>query len=196
MNCPACKNIGLNLVTLEQELPASNCPTCGGNWITSAQYWTWLEKRPPQQLQTPPMPLAPMDSKGAKLCPECGGILIRHKVGPEHGFAVEQCGRCQGFWLDKNEWEALKACGLHDQLHVVLSGEWQNQTRREEYARKVERQQQAAREEHQRKTQEHYAQRFGPEVYAEAERIRAWLAQQPHRAALLAYLSDDDPYRA
>jgi hypothetical protein len=38
--------------------------------------------------------------------------------------------------------------------------------------------------------------RFGDEDYARIKEIRAWLEQHPQRGALIAYLSDKDPYEA
>ncbi len=40
-----------------------------------------------------------------------------------------------------------------------------------------------------------YHDRFGEE-YAEIKRVRAWLKAHPLRTTLLAYLLDDDPYKA
>ncbi len=182
MNCPSCKTSGLNLIHLENELPASVCPGCGGTWISFTQYWSWLERQgpglPERPISDPPLPV--QDSKGAKLCPECGGILTRYKVGRECAFSIDHCGKCKGIWLDKNEWDVLKHRHLHDDLHLILDPSWQRQLRREES---------------QRKLQAIYEQKFGTETYAEIKKIREWLARQPQRSALLAYLNNDDPYK-
>ena len=48
------------------------------------------------------------DVQGAKICPECGRILLKYKVGHGLDFFVDHCSGCGGIWLDKNEWNALK----------------------------------------------------------------------------------------
>jgi Zn-finger nucleic acid-binding protein len=192
MNCPVCKTIGLNSTTLERELPASVCPQCGGTWISSTHYFTWLEKQGPHVAGKPapgtPPPVS--DSKGAKICCECGGILIRYHVGQEVPFAIEQCGRCKGIWLDKNEWAVLKAHNFHDELHLIFQSGWQKEIGRGDYLRKVQQSYEKQLEDYQRRVQQAYEKRFGPEIYAEINRIREWLAKQPHKAALLSYLNE------
>ncbi len=179
MMCPVCKNIGLEPATLEKELPASICPKCGGTWISFGQYWTWLEKHGPHLAEKSSAgPCSPVqDSKGVKICSECGGILLKYHVGHELPFAIEQCGKCKGIWLDKSEWDVLKAKNLHDEIHLILQTDWQKAIRREEYEHTVE---------------QTYKNRFGPEIYAEIKRIREWLARQPERQALLAYLTESE----
>jgi Zn-finger nucleic acid-binding protein len=34
-------------------------------------------------------------------------------------FAIEHCGQCEGVWLDKDEWTALKGRSLHDDLQRI-----------------------------------------------------------------------------
>src|SRR5438477_1124844 len=152
MKCPVCKTSPLTPANLEQELPAANCSTCGGNWVSSAQYWTWLEKHGPHIPATPapPSSVPVTDSKGAKLCPECGHILIKCKVGHEVGFCIDECGACHGIWLDKNEWDGLKQHNLHDEIHLILDASWQRQIRNEASKQNLEK---------------IYEKRFGPESF-------------------------------
>jgi Zn-finger nucleic acid-binding protein len=194
MNCPLCKSVGLNSITLERELPASICPQCGGTWISSTHYWIWLEKQGPHAQQKPVIADASSvsDSKGAKICGECGGILLRFRVGKDVPFAIEQCGRCKGIWLDKNEWEVLKAQNLHDELHLIFSTDWQKGIWRETYERNVHDSSEKQREEYERKVHAAYEKRFGADVYAELKRIREWLNQQPNKAALIAFLNETE----
>ena len=66
------------------------------------------------------------ESGKAKLCPECGAILVPYKVGHELPFSLDRCGHCGGIWFEKNEWEALCAWNLHDDLHFIFSKPWQD----------------------------------------------------------------------
>jgi len=117
------------------------------------------------------------EPKGAKLCPECGHILIKYKVGHGVGFSVYDCGACHGIWLDKHEWDVLKQHNLHDEIHLILDASWQRQIRSEASKQKLE---------------QIYEKRFGPETFAEIKKIQSWLAAQPQRSALLAYLGDKE----
>jgi Zn-finger nucleic acid-binding protein len=75
----------------------------------------------------------------AKLCPECGRILIKYGVGHGMNFTLDQCGHCLGIWFDKNEWVSLKQRNLHDEVHKVFTASWQTQARKEERKRNLER---------------------------------------------------------
>jgi Zn-finger nucleic acid-binding protein len=197
MKCPLCKTVELVSTALERELPASVCPKCGGTWLSSTHYWAWLEKQEfhVERKSIPNETLPVVDSKGAKICCECGGILLRYHVGKQVSFAIEHCGRCNGFWLDKNEWEVLKAHNLHDELNLVFSTDWQKGIWREDYERKVHESSEKQREEYERKMREAYEKRFGAELYSEIKRIRDWLDKQPSRAALLSFLNETETER-
>jgi Zn-finger nucleic acid-binding protein len=113
------------------------------------------------------------DSVAAKLCPECGRFLIRHKVGHGVDFCIDRCTACGGIWLDANEWQQLRRRGLHDDLHFVFSAAWQAGLHRED---------DLTRHEHM------LAQKLGAADAAEIRRIKQWIDAHPHRAALCAYL--------
>ncbi|NCC62740.1 MAG: hypothetical protein EOM12_17810 [Verrucomicrobiae bacterium] len=82
-------------------------------------------------------------------------------------------------WLDKNEWEALKAKNLHDELYKVFSTKWQHQIREDHLREKLN---------------QVYIKRFGEDVYKKLIDVREWIQAHPQKAALMAYLADDDPY--
>jgi hypothetical protein len=48
---------------------------------------------------------------------------------------------------------------------------------------------------HRRALERIYTERFGAEDYAEIRRVKAWLDAHAQRSSLLAYLSEEDPYR-
>ncbi len=181
MKCPVCKRNTLKPVVLEPNLTVQGCEKCGGHWLSSEAYWHWLEQ---QEEVSPEQPsevvVAVNDNEQAKLCPTCGRILIKYKVGHGVNFCLDQCSACNGVWLDKHEWQALKTRSLHAEIHGMFSKSWQQRVLAAELRHNLERM---------------YEQRFGAADYAELQRLRQWLAQHPQRAALLAYLSDDDPYR-
>lgn len=181
MKCPVCKRNTLKPVTLEADLAALGCEKCGGHWLSSEAYWHWLEQQ--DEVKPEPQPDVAFqvnDNEQAKLCPTCGRILIKYKVGHGVNFSLDQCSTCNGVWLDQHEWQALKTRHLHAEIHCMFSKSWQQKVLAEELRDNLDRM---------------YEQRFGAEDYAELQRLRCWLAQHPQRAALLAYLSDEDPYR-
>ncbi|MCL4211593.1 MAG: zf-TFIIB domain-containing protein, partial [Phycisphaerales bacterium] len=114
-------------------------------------------------------------SRKAKLCPECGHLMIRYRVAHDIDFQVDRCNHCNGVWLDRDEWEVLRRQGLHRDLHRVFSEPWQLRLRQEEAQQALE---------------AIYERKLGTEVYHEIRRIRAWIDGHPERSTLLAYLKD------
>src|ERR1051325_101086 len=161
-------------------LSASHCKSCEGHRISGQQYWNWLRSKGTNLPELPgggsPAPQA-TDSPGAKLCPNCRRWLIRYKVGHGLAFSIEHCGQCEGVWLDKDEWAALQARNLHDDLQRICDALWQGQVLREETEHLVE-----AR----------FARVLGAD-YEKARQVRAWSGGPPSRATLLAYLVDHLP---
>jgi len=182
MECPVCKKRSLRKHLLEAELPAYRCRHCEGIWISAAQYWKWLKTREdhPAQIAREEMPLPVEESAQAKLCPECGRILRRYKIWPNVEFYLDRCGHCMSVWFDKDEWVALRTRGAHDEVHLFFMDIWQDKLRAEESRQRMEKM---------------YRERFGEEDYAKLRDIRAWLEQHPQHGALVAYLTDRDPYR-
>ena len=180
MTCPVCKNTPLKSTALEQQLKASNCSSCQGQWIGATDYWQWLERQGETRPEKEPdsIPLEVADHQKAKLCPECRRIMLRYKVGHGLTFTLDQCSSCNGIWFDANEWEALRQRNLHDEVHLVFSAPWQAQVRREE-ARQV--------------LAALYTEWFEDD-YDKIKAFKAWMADHPQREKILDYLASTDPY--
>lgn len=181
MRCPVCKTTQCGIVELENNLNAAVCEHCGGEWISQENYERWLEQ---YKVSNGTVPCAEascnvVDVQGAKLCPDCGRILLKYKVGHGLNFYVEHCSVCGGIWLDANEWEALQSVNLHGKIHDIISAAWQTQVRDEEMLANLERT---------------YVKRFGAETYEKVKEVRQWLQKQPQRDAILAFLADPDPF--
>jgi len=175
MKCPSCQSV-LQSHDLEENLKTLLCGECGGHWVKSYQYWKWLERHGPNLPERAPendTGFVVEDGERARLCPECGHVLTRAKVGHGLDFHLERCMHCGGIWFDKNEWEALKSRNLHDDVHFVFSTAWQRRVLEEENAQ--------ARE-------ERLVDALGKDGYAELNRIKAWIDAQEHRDAVFAYL--------
>jgi Zn-finger nucleic acid-binding protein len=198
MKCPACVNAKLIRCSLEPTLQSLACRQCGGNWVEAQQYFRWLElsgeagaggdscesptpeSEPTEFAPADSAPLAPAtpaasadDDAKARLCPECGRLLARLKVGHGVPFRIDHCGTCGGTWLDAGEWEALRDHGLHRTLHRVFSPTWQAELTRLE-----------RRAEH----EELLRRMLGPDELAQVRRFADWIKCRPKRSELLAVL--------
>ena len=181
MNCPVCKSSELIPTDLESDLPAFRCDNCGGKWIRGAEYWKWLENHgsnlPERWDQDSGLSLA---EPGIHIdCPECRFRMVKYLVGHGFSFTIDHCQGCKGVWFDRNEWEALRERNLHDDLNAMFTSFWQDAAQKEARKKRLE---------------QIYISRFGPDDYAEIERVRAWLATRPNKQDLLAYLTDKDPF--
>ena len=182
MQCPVCKTARLEIVELEPGLKAHGCPRCGGHFLDLVRYLDWVARQ--GSTPTPPpvtsliVPIA--DSSPGKLCPSCGAFLIRYQIGHGVGFALDRC-RCGGIWLDRDEWAALKARGLHDEIHRVASEPWQNEVKSQE-------RQEAFRQTVQAALDGKLAQEVGDADLKLVKEFTRWLEDHPARKAVFGYL--------
>ena len=182
MNCPVCMTVELTAADLDERLPAHACSQCGGAWLSSAEYWRWLEAHgpvlPEKRYDGPP--IRADDNPQIKICPECSRLMLRYTVGHGTGIGLDQCGTCNGIWFDRGEWDVLKARNLHDEINLVFTAPWQSAVRKEEARVRLE---------------ALYRRRFGDDYY-EIKRMRDWIYSHPERDQILAFLTDLDPYLA
>ncbi|WP_444938129.1 TFIIB-type zinc ribbon-containing protein [Microbulbifer sp. JMSA002] len=182
--CTSCKKGVLKPVVIEQLFRAHTCSSCGGNWILVEDYLTWKRKNPEYQFSDNIAVLNEIvaeDTKKAILCPVTGMIMQKLKItaGSEH--RLDYSPTVGGIWLDKGEWELLRAEGLAASLNSLVTHEWQKKvrdTRAQETFSEV------------------YRSRFGEELYDKVKEIREWLHSQEKKADILAYLTAEDPYSA
>ncbi|MGI5870380.1 MAG: zf-TFIIB domain-containing protein [Kiritimatiellia bacterium] len=175
MKCPLCKKRALNVVALAPDLEGRQCGECNGIWIARAKYDAWRKRLPGELPETEPdAEFVVNDTRGAKICPQCGRLLLPYRVGRGLAFSIDYCGACGGVWLDHNEWDAIKARNLHDNLHNIVSANWQSALRRADVEAAIE---------------QTYRRILGDD-YGKAAEIRDWLRNHPRQSALLAYLND------
>ena len=177
MKCPVCASKRTTTETLTDGLSAQKCESCGGHWISHKNYQTWQSTLGDISDHTSftEVQIELEDHKGATLCPDCGKILLKYKVGHGLDFYVDHCSACGGIWLDENEWEALEAQNLHDEIHRIFSTAWQKEIRDENLAQTME---------------NVFRNRFGDETYKKIKDIRKWIEGHPRKDELLAFLSD------
>src|SRR5262249_57375062 len=119
MNCPVCTLIALARTDLDENLPAYSCSGCSGAWLSSREYWRWLDAHGPALPQIPREgpPITPADSSQVKICPDCRRLMLRDKVGHSTRIALDQCAACNRIWFDPGEWGLLQRRNLHAEEH-------------------------------------------------------------------------------
>ncbi|MBN2527420.1 MAG: zf-TFIIB domain-containing protein [Deltaproteobacteria bacterium] len=180
MKCPVCKTDSLIVKAVSEPLAMSCCEDCDGKWLSSTHYWSWLETLEgelPKKVYSD-VHLEVHDTPQAKLCPECGRILIRFRVGHGMDFRLDHCNACNGVWFDKNEWEMLESRNLHDEIHKIFTTQWQNEIRADEKNRYFN---------------EMYVQKFG-EDFMKIREFKLWLDNHELKQTILAFLSDPRPF--
>jgi hypothetical protein len=53
--------------------------------------------------------LARDEATAGRICPECGIILARYRIGHGMSFQLDYCRRCNGVWFDRQEWDDVRA---------------------------------------------------------------------------------------
>lgn len=182
MNCPVCLKEALFKETVEGSLTMRRCPSCEGKWLSSKDYFAWqgsLDAITPETGYSDiNHDVTVTDSTQAKLCPECGRILIQFNVGHGINFCLDHCNTCNGVWFDRNEWEVLRGKNLHDEIHMIFTTSWQKEIKREErhaYFDAV------------------YRSSFGAD-YDRIRDIKVWIDNHDLKPSILAFLTDQKPY--
>jgi Zn-finger nucleic acid-binding protein len=173
--CPTCLQPTLRPAEAEPLLPSRRCATCGGQFIRGEHYYRWLD-HPDRSATTRSIAGVAgevIDTPKAKICPECGKLMRRYRVGPGLAFAIDRCSTCAGIWFDANEWEALRRQGLDDRVHFVFSDAWRTRLLRNELDAIARRRVEA---------------NIGSADFAELQRVASWIERHPHRDELSAYL--------
>jgi Zn-finger nucleic acid-binding protein len=181
MSCPVCKNTPLESVALEQQMPAHKCPRCTGIWLMASEYRQWLKSQPPppSDESMTEMPIPTWDVPTAKVCPNCGRLMVRYKVLPLGTLVLDRCGQCHGVWFDRAEWNVISSGKLSANVDQFFSQPWQTKIHEEEARASFEK---------------IYRDRFGKD-YAKVREVWDWLQSHPQRSLLLAYLQAEDPYK-
>lgn len=176
--CPICQDQILAAHELSADLVSQKCNVCGGQWISSFEFWKWLQspRLNRREVQSYPMTASSSESRTARICPECGDILVKYRVGHSLGFSLDRCRNCGGTWFDREEWEILQSGELRDEVHPIFSAAWQQQIRKEDRARHL---------------QKLFTKKVGEEDFAEIKRVKDWLDQHPLRFELRAFLDSD-----
>lgn len=173
MMCPACGGKHFAPVKVEGGLPAERCAECEGVWVELERYRAWRKNVPQVAAHEYAGEITTADDS-IRVCPVTGRLMTRIKVSNDNPLRLDYSAAAQAVWLDKGEWERLLAMDLHGQLDAIVSERWQADLK---LAASRERTEQAMRA------------RFGDSGYDELARMRAWLAGQPNRNEMIAFLN-------
>lgn len=182
MLCPSCKQTSLHYTQFEENLPCKQCSNCGGSWLLLSDYLQWQTTLTAAQVAeaTDFHVDEIQDSKKALLCPVSGVLMLKFRISSKTHHRLDLSPAANGIWLDKGEWEFLKAEGLAGKLNYIFTAPWQKQIQAESAKEMFE---------------ALYTQRFGAEDYHRLKEFRAWLDSKD-KAQMLAYLLAKDPYAA
>lgn len=180
MQCPLCQKQTMVLADLAPGLAGLTCGACAGVWVDRARYDAWRATLPGDLPETAtPLREEVAETRQAKICPQCGHLLLPYRVGHGLAFAIDYCGACGGIWCDPGEWDAIQAKNLHDNLHDIVSRHWQAAVRQAAVREAVE---------------QTYVRHLGA-AYPKAREIKAWLHEQPQRDLIWAYLTESQRER-
>lgn len=183
MKCPLCRENILEQSELTSGLVTYSCNNCKGSWLRFDDYMNWLNEARTNTFEVEdiqdenfiPVP----DSKQAKLCPDCGRILLKYLVNNSLDFYLDHCGNCNGVWLDQSEWESLRRNGIHKEINKFFTNPWQSHIRADILKERLDKK---------------YLEKFGVEDYEKLKNIKTWLDNNNKRHDILAFLMDEDPY--
>jgi Zn-finger nucleic acid-binding protein len=176
MNCPACGGTHFAPVKIEGDLPADICIDCEGVWVELDLYRAWRKGQTSVVALDYAGEIGDADDT-VRLCASTGRLMTRIKVSHGDPLRLDYSVAAQAVWFDKGEWERLVQLDLYDRLDAILSERWQAELK---LAASSERTEQAMRA------------RFGDAGYEHLAGIRTWLAIQPNRTEMLAFLNAKD----
>lgn len=176
MKCPNCKANQLVKKEIEGGPQVLECPSCGGFWVKSFEYWKWkCEHREEETSKENGEELKSVERNEAKLCPECSKILRRYEVGKGMDFSLDRCNSCGGIWFDKNEWAIIKGHGLDSDINKIFGLHWQNEILKQKLTLGKE------------KILENI---FGKEELEELKRVKKWIYEHKNSAEIMAFLTN------
>jgi Zn-finger nucleic acid-binding protein len=173
MICPACRAQQFAPIKMEGGLPGEQCAACQGVWVELELYRMWRKNRPQSAAHEYAGDITEVNDT-VRVCPQTGRLMTRIRVSNENPLLLDYSVAAQGVWFDQGEWERLCALGLSDQLDAVVSERWQSDLRQAASRERLEKAMRA---------------RFGDTGYDELMRVRDWIAAQPNRLEMLAFLN-------
>ncbi|WP_241566335.1 zf-TFIIB domain-containing protein [Pseudoalteromonas sp. R3] len=122
MKCTSCGVGQLRPGFIEGLFRAHSCDHCQGDWILIEDYVAWKERNPDYQFaEHIEFGEDVQDSKRALLCPVSGTLMRKFRISATSAHRVDYSVATGGLWLDKGEWQLLKAEGLAGALNQLVT---------------------------------------------------------------------------
>lgn len=180
MKCTACKVGALSPGYLDSMLPSHICSGCGGVFLRMIDYFRWQEDCVKTDLiACPPVSVQAEETSKAMLCPKTGVFMTKYRISKDTDHRLDFSAAANAVWLDKGEWELLKAADLSERLNNIFTDHWQREIHAQESSEVMS---------------ELYQRRFG-EHYKKLKDFRVALNSMPQKQEAIAYLLADDPYK-
>ena len=153
---------------------------CGGALLSLLNYRHWSEHHnvdhdveKVESLTVEDEDIGADDNNSAQLCPKCGRMMTKFRIGLESNNRIDLCSGCDEAWLDNGEWRLLKQLELHEKLPKIFTDEWQRSIRQQ-------RQQQVVKSK--------YTELLGEEDFRKVDEFKNWLDQHADKATIKQYL--------
>lgn len=107
--CPACDNVLTQ--TKVSNIVVDVCQDgCGGIWFDKNELKNFDEKHEIADglLNIKKNENIKVDYNRERRCPKCGIKLFRHFSSIKMQIEIDECTRCEGFWLDDKELESIR----------------------------------------------------------------------------------------
>ncbi|XZG71594.1 zf-TFIIB domain-containing protein [Chitinibacteraceae bacterium HSL-7] len=175
MDCIRCSGT-LAPQDLKPGLKAQVCSDCGGIWLDLDLYQCWLLESDVllHEHEDPSLVEVAEQSPHTLFCRECDSMLHKYRIAPHFYVRVDRCAPCNRVWLDAVEWQLLNQHEATADLLALLSTRGQRQIREAEARLR-------------RETADR--RRFGDSAYTRLAELRSWLADQPNRSEMMAFLN-------
>ena len=139
MKCTACHEGTLSPTYLEGLLPCHECSNCGGTLLVLSDYLKWRDIADPSVIEGDIVndgtaEVHAEETEKAMLCPKTGGLMTKYRISKDTEHRLDLSPSANAVWMDKGEWELLKAQGLTGELNNVFTAHWQHEIRGQESA--------------------------------------------------------------
>jgi len=180
MKCTSCHKGMLNPAYLEGLFPCHTCSNCGGNLVVLSDYLRWKDQNTDIDFNAEPAAeMEVQETSKAMLCPKTGRLMTKYKVSKDTEHRLDLSPTINAIWMDKGEWELLKANGLAGKLNNIFTNHWQHEIRSQASADILE---------------ALYQRKFGDD-YAFIKKFREKFQSMDAKSEALAFLMADDPYQ-
>lgn len=176
MKCSSCRTGNLEASYFEGLFACHTCSDCEGDLILLGDFLRWQELNPESCLDGQSgIEVVAEETTRAMICPLSGTLMTKYRISADSEHRLDLSPSINAVWLDKGEWNLLKAKGLTNKLNEIFTNHWQRGIRANETAEMLE---------------DLYVQRFG-EDYDKVKAFKGVIKGMRNRSEVIAYLLSD-----